>query len=55
MTANDATHTPGPWKAVEAAYNPRGWLWVQNDHGALIANVHSNENIPWRRETPTPA
>lgn len=46
MTTNDARHTPGPWKAVEAAYNPPGWLWVQNGPGALLADVHQNVNIP---------
>ena len=46
MTDNDARHTPGPWKAVEAAYNPPGWLWVQNGPGALLADVHQNVNIP---------
>lgn len=46
MTTNDAQHTPGPWKAVEAAYNPPGWLWVQNGPGALLADVHQNVNIP---------
>ena len=46
MTDNDARHTPGPWKAVEAAYNPKGWLWVQNGPGALLADVHQNVNIP---------
>ena len=46
MPTNDARHTPGPWKAVEAAYNPPGWLWVQNGPGALLANVHQNVNIP---------
>ncbi len=46
MTKNDAQHTPGPWKAVEAAYNPAGWLWVQNGPGALLADVHQNANIP---------
>jgi len=46
MTTNDARHTPGPWKAVEAAYNPPGWLWVQNSPGALLADVHQNKNIP---------
>ena len=46
MTNNDARHTPGPWKAVEAAYNPPGWLWVQNGPGALLADVHQNVNIP---------
>ena len=46
MTKNEAQHTPGPWKAVEAAYNPPGWLWVQNGPGALLADVHQNKNIP---------
>mgnify|MGYP001296974478 FL=1 len=46
MPTNDARHTPGPWKAVEAAYNPPGWLWVQNGPGALLADVHQNVNIP---------
>ena len=46
MTDKDARHTPGPWKAVEAAYNPPGWLWVQNGPGALLADVHQNVNIP---------
>ena len=46
MPTNDARHTPGPWKAVEAAYNPPGWLWVQNGPGALLADVHQNANIP---------
>ena len=46
MTVNEERHTPGPWKAVEAAYNPPGWLWVQNGPGALLANVHQNVNIP---------
>lgn len=46
MTDNDTRHTPGPWKAVEAAYNPPGWLWVQNGPGALLADVHQNVNIP---------
>ncbi len=46
MTKNEAQHTPGPWKAVEAAYNPPGWLWVQNGPGALLADVHKNANIP---------
>ena len=46
MSDKDARHTPGPWKAVEAAYNPPGWLWVQNDPGALLADVHQNVNIP---------
>ena len=45
MTTNDARHTPGPWKAGEAAYNPPGWLWVQNGPGALLADVHQNKNI----------
>lgn len=45
MTTDDARHTPGPWKAVEAAYNPPGWLWVQNGPGALLADVHQNKNI----------
>ncbi len=45
MKTNDARHTPGPWKAVEAAYNPPGWLWVQNGPGALLADVHKNVNI----------
>ena len=46
MTKNEAQHTPGPWKTVEAAYNPPGWLWVQNGPGALLADVHQNKNIP---------
>jgi len=46
MPANDERHTPGPWKAVEAPYNPKGWLWVQNGPGALLADVHQNKNIP---------
>ena len=46
MSDKDARHTPGPWKAVEAAYNPPGWLWVQNGPGALLADVHQNVNIP---------
>ena len=46
MTKNEAQHTPGPWKAVEAAYNPPGWIWVQNGPGALLADVHQNKNIP---------
>lgn len=46
MTKNKARHTPGPWKAVEAAFNPPGWLWVQNGPGALLADVHQNVNIP---------
>jgi len=46
MTKNEAQHTPGPWKAVEAPYNPAGWLWVQNGPGALLADVHQNKNIP---------
>ena len=46
MTDKDARHTPGPWKAVEAASNPPGWLWVQNGPGALLADVHQNVNIP---------
>ena len=46
MTNNTTQHTPGPWKAVEAPYNPKGWLWVQNGPGALLADVHQNKNIP---------
>ncbi len=46
MSDKDARHTPGPWKAVEAAYNPPGWLWVQNGPGALLADVHQNVNVP---------
>ena len=45
-STNGARHTPGPWKAVVAAYNPPGWLWVQNGPGALLADVHQNANIP---------
>ena len=46
MTDSKEQHTPGPWKAVEAPYNPAGWLWVQNGPGALLADVHKNPNIP---------
>ena len=46
MTDKKAMHTPGYWKAVEAPYNPEGWLWVQNGPGALLADVHQNVNIP---------
>jgi hypothetical protein len=46
MIKSEAQHTPGPWKAVEAPYNPAGWLWVQNGPGALLADVHQNKNIP---------
>jgi hypothetical protein len=46
MTDKKAMHTPGPWEAVEAPYNPKGWLWIKNGPGALLADVHQNANIP---------